>query len=243
MYIVGATLGASGIVWLPLPAWLGGQLSSWLVNALIMLLLAPVWVAVYRFSVLDVTDRGWRQVDLRTRRVALTMLVLSLVSLIGAVPFALGLDVLPQMRAGRRLLLLAVAVAVTVKLAAWWLGARLAIAPAMAATGTNPSALDTSFTYTKGSVFRVLATRLAVHLPLLVIVGGLTQLDREFGPFEMAKGSLIGIVLMLLSASMAAVTDLVDAAVMGRVALRLVRAHRARAAERERRAAADEKGN
>ena len=237
LYAASAALGGSGLIRLPLPIWLGGQISGWLIGALTMLLLAPVWVGVYRFAILKDTGRSWRQVDVRSRRVAGAMLLLAVVGLIGAVPFALALDVLPQIQAGKRLVLVAVAFAVVVKIAGWWLAARLAIAPAMAATGTKPQALDTSFTYTGGAVFRILTVKLLVQLPKLSVIGGLALLADLPGISE-PPGSvlLVGIVTAVIGSCFYAATDLLDAAVMGRVALPLVNGYRARMAEKAKRA-------
>ncbi len=237
LYAMGAALGASGVVHLPLPIWLGGQISGWLIGALTMVLLAPVWAGVYRFAILKDTERSWRQVDVRSRRVAGAMLVLAVVGLIGAVPFALALDVLPQIRAGKRLVLVAVGFAAVVKIAGWWLAARLAIAPAMAATGTKPQALDTSFTYTGGAVFRILAVKLLVQLPKLSVIGGLALLADVPGMSgPPGSVSLLGITTVVIGTCFAAATDLFDAAVMGRVALPLVKGHHARMAEKAKRA-------
>ena len=102
-YLAAAGVGISGWVELPLPLWLSGLALTWGLGAIGLLILAPVWTALFRFTVLGDSARRYWQFDSRTRRVALVQFIMAVVMLIGATPFALGLDVLPLV-AGRRLI-------------------------------------------------------------------------------------------------------------------------------------------
>ena len=232
-----ACIGASGIIRLPLPLWLSGLLITWLLTVFTALILAPVWTALYRFAVLGDRSRSIREFDRRTLRVAMVMLVLAFVSLLGAVPFALGLDILPLIGARRLVFFGAITFAALVKLGGFWLNARLAIAPAMAAAGAKPQALDTSFAYTRWASIPVLATFFVIYVPHLTISAALIAMPSML---DIRPGSppAIGLfaVNILLSTVLSATTDLVWGGVIGRLAVKLVKVQRARAAEAARRA-------
>jgi hypothetical protein len=236
-YLASGALGASGVVHFPLPTWLSGMLSTWLLSLLVTVVLAPVWTALFRFAVIGDRGRSYRQWDVRTRRVLGAMAVLAVVSLLGAVPFALGLDILPRMGPRRVVALGAISFAALVKLGAFWLNARLAIAPAMAAAGTKPQALDTSFAYTRRGAFGVLVTGLVVYLPVICITASFMLATKLFD-FTPGSGEAIAFAIanVTVSTLMAGGTDLVWGAVCGRMALTLVKAQRARAAAAAKRA-------
>ncbi|MCX7383667.1 MAG: hypothetical protein NT133_20135 [Alphaproteobacteria bacterium] len=242
-YGIAAAFGASGILHLPLPFWLSGLLMTWLIALLLMLGLAPIWTALYRFAVLGDRDRRYLQWDVRTRRVALMLAVLAFISLLGAVPFALGLDIIPRVGLQRFAVLGAVSFAALVKAGSFWLLGRLAISGPMAATGSKPEAMDTSFAYTRWAAVPVLATMLLVYLPNLVISGGFIS---SFRLLELRAGSGAALALDIISTSVAtlvsALTDFVWVAVSGKMALRLVKAQRVRAAEEAKRAREEKDG-
>ena len=236
-YTIAAAIGSVGIIRLPLPFWLAGMLLTWTIALLLMLGLAPIWTALYRFAVLgDVSRRYW-QIDVRTRRVALMLAVLAFISLLGALPFALALDVIPRVGLRRFAVLGAVGFAALVKAGSFWLLGRLAISGAMAATGSKPQAMDTSFAYTQGAAIPVLTTMLLVYLPSILLSGGFIATIRMA---ELRPGSGASMVLDLVSTSMStlasAMTDFVWVAVSAKLALRLVKAQRVRAAEEAKRA-------
>ncbi len=236
-YFAAAAIGVSGIVRLPMPLWLASLLVTWGLGAVAMVAMAPIWTALYRFAVLGDATRQYRQFDTRTLRVAGVMAVMSVIMLLGAVPFALGLDILPRVGPRRLVVLGAVAFAFMVKLGSFWLNARLVIAPAMAAAGSRPQALDTSFVYTRWSSFKVLFTLLLVYFPLLSVsacfIAGNSILEMIPGsPQDLAFATLN----VVLTTALSATTDLVWGGVCGRMALKLVKAHRAKAAEATRRA-------
>jgi len=229
VYAVTSAASASGLLHLPLPAWMAGQMSVWLFGTLGTLLLAPVWTALYRFAILNDTDRCWWQPDFRTRRVAGVLTALAVVGLIGAAPFAAGLDILPRLGARRMMVIAAVGVAVAVRLGAIWLSTRLAIAPAMAATGTKSEALDISFDYTGGATMRVFAIRTLVYLPLIVTMGAFALALQMFQVgLPVDQVNMLTIANVIVSTLFTACTELIDGAVMARTAVALVRAHRAR---------------
>lgn len=232
-----ALLGAllKGYVRLPLPGVMAQPTTVWLVDTLVILLLAPAWVAVYRFAILNDTDRAWWPLDMRVRRVALTMLALSAVTLIGVLPFALALDVLPRMGPRRLVALAAIGMAVLVRIGSWWLSARLAIAPAMAATGTKPQALDVSFGYTRRNTMRILFTRLMIYLPLFAVIG-LTEMIGPGFAGSPRQALFFGVLSVTFTTLLTAATELVDGAVFARVAVALVKGQRARAADLARKA-------
>ena len=229
VYAVSAALSASGLLRLPMPAWMAGQMSVWLFGTISTLILTPVWTALYRFAILNDTNRQWRQVDYRSRRVAVVLLALAVVGLIGSAPFAAGLDILPRLGARRTMVIAAVGVAVAVRLGAIWLSTRLAIAPPMAATGTKSEALDISFDYTGGATLRVLAIRTLIYLPLIVTMGAFALAMQLFqGALTADLVSMLTIANVIVSTLFTACTELIDGAVMSRTAVALVRAQRAR---------------
>lgn len=236
-YAVAAALGASGYLRLPIPFWLSGMLMTWLLALVLMLCLSSVWTAIYRFAVLgDVSRRFW-QIDVRTRRVALMLSILAFISLLGALPFALALDVIPRVGLRRFAVLGAVGFAALVKAGSFWLLGRLAISGAMAATGSKPQAMDTSFAYTQAGAVPVLLTMFTVYLPSILLSGGFIAAIRVLEP---RAGSGAALTLDILSTTLAtlasAMTDFTWAAVSAKMALRLVKAQRARAAEAAKRA-------
>lgn len=236
-YGIAAAVGASGILHLPLPFWLSGLLMTWLTALLLMLALAPVWTALFRFAVLGDRDRRYLQWDVRTRRVALMMAILAFISLLGAIPFALGLDIIPRVGLRRFAVIGAVSFAALVKVGSFWLLGRLAISGAMAATGSKPQAMDTSFAYTRWAAVPVLTTMFLVYLPNLLVSGGFIS---SFRLLELRAGSGAALTLDIVSTTfstlISALTDLAWVAVSGKMAMRLVKAQRVRAAEEAKRA-------
>ena len=236
-YGLAAATGASGLLRLPLPFWLSGLLVTWLTALLLTLVVAPVWTAIYRFAVLGDRERRYWQWDVRTRRVAMMLAILAVISLLGAVPFALGLDIIPRVGLRRFAVFGAVSFAALVKAGSFWLIGRLAIAGAMAATGSKPQAMDTSFAYTRWAAVPVLTTMFLVYLPNLVVSGGFIS---SFNLLDLRAGSGAAMVLDILSTSLStlvsALTDFAWVAVSGKLALRLVKAQRLRAAEEAKRA-------
>jgi hypothetical protein len=233
--LAGVGAVAKGMFRLPLPMVMAQPSTVWVVDTVVLLLLVPAWTALYRFAILNDTGRGWWPPDMRMRRVALSLLALAVVALLGVLPLALALDVLPRMGPRRLVALAAIALAVLARLGSWWLAARLAIAPAMAATGTKPQALDVSFGYTRRNAFRILVTRLIIYLPLFAVIGLLELAGQHFaiGP----RGVLLhGIASVAITTLLTTATEIVDGAVFARVAVVLVKAQRARASEQARRA-------
>ncbi len=232
VYLAAAGIGLSNWVHLPLPVWLSGLVLTWGLGAIGLVVLAPVWTSVYRFAVLGDGNRRYWQFDTRTWRVLVVMLIMATVMLVGAIPFAIGLDVLPALGVRRLFVAIVVVIAFAVKYLAFWLNARLGIAPAMAAAGTRQQAMDTSWTYTRRASLRVLGMMLLIYLPMLCIAASFVALAVLF---RFPPGSTGAMVLTAMNALMttmvSAATDLVWAAVTGRLALKLVKAYRQRAAE------------
>jgi hypothetical protein len=163
--------------------------------------------------------------------------VLSVIGLLGTIPFALGLDVLGRMPMRRIVALGAVAFAFLVRLGAWWLNARLVIAPAMAASGTRPQAFDIAFGYTKGAVPRIWLTLFLVYLPLFAILAANALLERLIAPLPGTDAArVLGTGSVVLAAIASIAGDLLWGATTGRMAVALVRAQRKRAAKAARRA-------
>jgi hypothetical protein len=107
-----------------------------------------------------------------------------------------------------------------VRLCAWWLLLRLAIAPAMAAAGSRSYPIDTSFSFTRGWLGSILVVRLIVYAPVGLLVGGMA-LTAHFRPGLQAMFSLLPWIaaVTLLSAA----TEFADSAAMARVAVHIVR--------------------
>ncbi len=208
---------------LVLPQWhLDGKTGGFITDAFgdlpTLILLVPVWTALARFVILRDRARGYFPIDVRVRRVLVTSLVLALISLIGGLVFAFALDVGPRMQERRMLALALLGAAVGWKCICWWLGARLAIAPALAAAGARKEALDTSFAYTSGAVFGILLLKLVIYTPAFVLVGILFAVNLRFG-----IGTALQFGGVAFATLLNAVTDVVDVAAMSLVAVRLVR--------------------
>ena len=194
-------------------------LVSWLVSLPGIVLLAPMWTALNRFIILG--DRGRRliSVDFRLRRVVVVLLALSLIGMLGGAPFALVFDFASRLITRRTLAWGIIGATCLIKLAERWLSFRLAIAPAMAAAGTRKRPLDVAFSYTSGTVFRIVGVKLVIYLPLFVMIGTLKLtggLGTGLQTALLAPPGIVSIVTVLT-----AFTELVDAATMARLAMRL----------------------
>ncbi len=229
VYLGAAGVGVGNFVVLPLPVWLAGLALTWGLGVTGLILLAPVWTALYRYAVLGDRNRRYWQFDVRLWRVLVVMVVMALIMLIGAVPFALGLDVL-QLLGGRRMFVAGiVGFAFTVKALAFWLNARLAIAPAMGATGTRPQAMDTSWAYTRWASAKILVMLLLVYLPMLCASAFFAILAVLFHAAPGSTGAMVLTVANVVTTTLvSALTDLVWGAITGRLALKLVQAYRQR---------------
>lgn len=231
-YLAAAGLGVSGWISLPLPLWLSGLVLTWGLGTIALLLLAPVWTAIFRFTVLGDRSRRYVQFDVRTRRVAAVQFVMAMVMLVGAVPFALGLDVLPLV-VGRRLIVgIIVLIAFFMKYVAFWLNARLAIAPAMAATGTRTQSMDTSWAYTRWASVKILVMLLLVFVPTLCVSGFFLILAVLLRFQPGSTGALVLTAATVIGTTLAAAfADFLWGTVSGRLAVQLVKANRQRAAD------------
>jgi hypothetical protein len=140
--------------------------------------------------------------------------------------------VLPVLGVRRLFVVIVVGIAFVVKFLAFWLTARLAIAPAMAAAGTRAQAMDTSWDYTRWTALRILAMLLLVYLPMLCISASFVVLAFVFklAP-ESTEATVLIAINVVLTTTASVATDVVWAAITGRLALRLVKAHRKRTAE------------
>jgi hypothetical protein len=202
-----------------------GPILSWLASLAVLAALAPVWTALDRFIILKEANRPYLRADLRLRRVLLATLALSLISFLGSFSLVIG-TILMGHAAGRRLIILAIMVAAAlVRVAAWWLGARLAIAPPLAAAGVRPRALDTAYSYTQGAVWRIMLARSLVYLPLFLFAGGIFLIV-TFAPWRLA-GPAMQLGQAVLTTALSALTELLDAATMALIAVRLVRGRKA----------------
>ena len=232
VYLAAAGIGMSGTIEIPLPPWLAGLALTWGLGVAGLLILAPVWTALYRFAVLGDRSRRYLQFDVRTRRVAGIMLIMAIVTLVGATPFALGLDIMPLVSRRRLLVVMVVGFAFMAKFGGFWLNARLAIAPAMGATGTRPETLDTSWAYTSRASFRIMAMLFLVYLPMLSVA---VFFFIALAVLQFKPGSTGAMVLtatnVIVTTILAAATDLTWGAVSARLAPTLVKIHRQRAAD------------
>jgi hypothetical protein len=205
---------------LPLDHYTPLQLAGWLVTVPQTLALAPVWTALPRFIILDDEVRRLPTFDVRLRRVVLVSIVLSAVLMLGGLASAIAIDALrrfPIRLSFARLILMLMNVP---RLAVWWLLLRLAIAPAMAAAGARAYPLDTAFSFTRGWLGRIFGVRLIVYAPLALLIGGLTLAARTLPDVQNLFNQPLWIAVTTL---VTALTELVDAAAMARIAMRIVR--------------------
>jgi hypothetical protein len=196
------------------------HLEAWLILLPQILLLAPVWTALPRFIIVGDGRRGLLTFDYRLRRVVLVTLVLSAILMIGGLAFAITLDALQNFRVRllfARPLLVLVFIA---RLAAWWLVLRLAIAPAMAAAGLRSYPIDTSFSFTRGWLFRIVRVRAIVYAPAGLLFGAM-GLGAYVRPELQATFKLLPWVAA--ATLLTGLTELVDSAAMARIALHIVR--------------------
>ncbi|HET6195115.1 MAG TPA: hypothetical protein VFE12_05160, partial [Acetobacteraceae bacterium] len=196
------------------------HLEAWLVLLPQLLLLAPVWTALPRFIILGDERRRLLTFDYRLRRVVLVTLVLSAILMVGGLAFAITLDALQKFHVRllfARPLLLLVFIA---RLAAWWLVLRLAIAPAMAAAGLRSYAIDTSFSFTRGWLFRIVGVRVIVYVPAGLLIGGI-ELGAYVRPELQATFNLLPWVAA--ATLLTGLTELADSAAMARIAVHIVR--------------------
>ncbi|MCW3475154.1 hypothetical protein [Limobrevibacterium gyesilva] len=206
------------------PGWVVTHVMNWAVALPALVLMAPVLTKLYRQVILGEDDRPLLRLDFRVRRVLLVTLVLSLIVMLGGLPFALVLDAAPRL-AGHRVIIWAIlTVAILSKLVAWWLTFRLAIAPPLGAAGMRANAMDTAYSYTRGAVLRITALKLVIYLPVLCAVGGLMLLG---GLSPLAQAAVLShpaavAVVTLLTAC----TEFVDAAAMALAARALARPRR-----------------
>jgi hypothetical protein len=195
------------------------QLASWLTTLPQTLALAPVWAALPRFIILHDRRRQLPTFDVRLRRVVLVTLVLSAIMMAGGLVFAMTFDALRKFPI--RLLFARPILGFTfmVRLIAWWLVLRLAIAPAMAAAGARDYPLDTAFSFTHGWLGRIIGVRAMVYAPLVVLTGGL-QLAVTIRP---EIQNLFNQPLWIAATTLVtALTEMVDASAMACVAVRIV---------------------
>jgi hypothetical protein len=183
-----------------------------------VVLLAPVWAAVSRFVILNDRSRGYYPFDVRVRRVLRVTFMLSLLAMLGSLPFAFSLDFGSRAGARRSLILAVMGAAALCKLAALWLSCRLAIAPPLAAAGARQQALDTSFAYTPGAAWPILMLKLLIYLPIFALVGGLMLIGQRTETDLVNQLWAVAIVTLLTAAS-----DLTDAIAMAIVAVKLIR--------------------
>ena len=220
--IYAAIAGVSALVLpqLPIAFLASGHFKTWLGTLLALVLMAPIWTSVYRFVILGDTAHRYWPPDMRSRRVLTVLAILSVITLIGGLPFVFVVDLLPRLTVRRLVSVGIVGGALLVKLVFLWLTLRLAIAAAMAATGTRPNAMDTSFGYTSGAVMRILATKILVSLPLIVSVGLFMLAGRLVNAENavMTHPVTLGVVTALTAA-----TDFVEAATFSLIARRLAR--------------------
>lgn len=235
VFIAKGLIGGAGGLTLPLPPWLSGLMLLWLLDVVSFAVLAPVWTAIYRHGVLGDLSRTPFEWDIRTRRVLLAGVIMAGITLLGAIPFALGLDLLPRLGTRRAVAFGAIAFACLVKIGAFWLNARLAIAPAMGAAGAKPQFLDTAFSNSRHSAASILMAMFVVYLPLLGVVGLLMFASVLISPMP---GTTEFTVLKFANAGASilfgAGTELVWAGVTARFAPALIRFQRDRAKRRAR---------
>jgi len=224
VYAISAVLSVRYLAPLVPQNYTGSQVLSWAGSLPQTILLAPVWTALLRFVILREKGRRYRTWDRRVRRVLLVTVILSAILTAGGVMFALSLDVLPRFPV--RLLIARGALIVTLiaKLASWWLIMRLAIAPALAAAGTRRYALDTAFSFTRRWLGTVFAVKFLIYAPLFALIGGLMLLA---GFHADQQAALLARPLSVVAVTLVTgVAELIDAAAMALVAIRIVRARK-----------------
>ncbi len=224
-YAVGAAITILLLPLYHLNGFTGSHLTAWFGGLPALVLIAPLWTALPRFIILKERDRGYLPIDFRVWRMLLVTLVLSLITMIGGVPFAFSLDASAQLEGRRSMALLVLLGAAAWKLLMWWLSCRLAIAPPMAAAGARKQALDTAFSYTPGAVMRIMATKLSIYLPAFALVGALMLLGRAMDTDYVSRPW--GVVLVTL---LTALTEFTDAAAMAIIAMALIKLRSAAAA-------------
>jgi hypothetical protein len=222
IYLLQATVSAVVFPRYHLDGWIGNYITNWSGSLIGLVLLAPVWTALFRAVILRVDDRTYMTMDVRLARVLRVTFALSVLLMIGGVPLAFALDFVPRLFGGRQIVIYAVVGgAMLCKVFAWWLAFRLAIAPPLAATGRRAQALDTAFTYTSGAVFGVLLTRVIIYVPLTFIVGCimLVHVVRPDPAFDLLGKPPVIVLITLLTAA----SELVDGTAMALIAVRLIK--------------------
>jgi hypothetical protein len=224
VYAISAVLSARYVAGLLPPGWTGSLVSAWAGSLPQTVLLAPVWTALLRFVILGDKRRRYRVWDYRVRRVLFVTLIMLTALAAGGFLFALSLDLLPRFPVRRMVVTGVLAATLGLKFASWWLVMRLAIAPALAAAGTRRYALDTAFSFTRRWLGTIFGVKLVIYLPLFVLIGGLmlaggfrTDLQAEM----LARPLSVALVTVAT-----ALVELVDAAAMALVAVRIVRARK-----------------
>ncbi len=209
-------------------AWLQGavrsQVGAWVASLPLLVLLAPIWTALYRFVILKEAHRGYAVADIRFWRVLLTGFVLSLIGFFGGMALVVGTVLMTGMGA-RRLVIFAIMVgSALLRVAAWWFSLRLAIAPPLGAAGARPRPLDTAFSYTQGAVWRILVTKMLIYLPLFLAASAMF-LAAHLAP-RLQSGTVVQYAESVAVSLITACTDLLDGATMAMLAMHLVRARR-----------------
>ena len=224
VYGLSAVLSVRYLAPLVPQSWTGSQVLSWAGSLPQTILLAPVWTALLRFVILRDQGRRYLTWDHRVRRVLLVTVILSAILTAGGVMFALSLDLLPRFPVRRLIARGVLIVTLIVKIASWWLVMRLAIAPALAAAGTRRYALDTAYSFTRRWLGTVFVVKFLIYAPLFVLIGGLMLLA-GFRPDQQAV--LLARPLSVLVVTLTTgVAELIDAAAMALVAIRIVRARK-----------------
>lgn len=224
IYAASAALSASVLSLLPPPGNIGSLIAAWLASLPQIVLLAPVWTALLRFVILRDTRRRYRNWDHRVRRVLRVTVILSAVLMAGGVLFALSLDVMPHYPMRRLFIIAVLATTLLAKFVSWWLVMRLAIAPALAAAGTRRYALDTAFSFTRRWLGTIFGVKIFIYTPLFLLVGAL-WLAARLRP-DLATIIISHPVSIAGVTTATALAELVDAAAMALVAVRIVRARK-----------------
>jgi hypothetical protein len=224
VYAISAVLSARYLTGLLPAGWTGSLVSAWVGSLPQTVLLAPVWTALLRFVILGDERRRYRVWDYRVRRVLLVTVIMSAVLAAGGFLFALSLDLLPRFPVRRLVMTAVLAATLSAKFASWWLVMRLAIAPALAAAGTRRYALDTAFSFTRRWLGTIFGVKLLIYTPLFLLIGGLMftgGLRTDLQAAMLARPLSVAVVTLAT-----ALVELVDAAAMALVAVRIVRARK-----------------